>query len=278
MKQVIDLYKMILKTFKDGHRENRTAVPTIDIFGHQMRFDLSEGFPLMTTKFVSFENVKAELLWFISGSTNINDLKALYPKCNIWDAWATESGDLGPVYGYEWNRNDQLNKVVEEIKSNPNSRRLVVNAWNTDNLPDPKLPPNVNAANGKAALMPCHCLFQSDVSRDNKLSLQLYQRSCDTVLGLPYNIPSYALLQHMMAKVANLEVGEFIWTGGNIHIYTNQIDTLVREQLDNEPLPLPTLRFNEDKVYTKLSDFTMDDIWVENYQHHGVVRYPPAAV
>jgi thymidylate synthase len=182
------------------------------------------------------------------------------------------------VYGYEWNRNDQLNKVVEEIKSNPNSRRLVVNAWNTDNLPDPKLPPNVNAANGKAALMPCHCLFQSDVSRDNKLSLQLYQRSCDTVLGLPYNIPSYALLQHMMAKVANLEVGEFIWTGGNIHIYTNQIDTLVREQLDNEPLPLPTLRFNEDKVYTKLSDFTMDDIWVENYQHHGVVRYPPAAV
>jgi thymidylate synthase len=182
------------------------------------------------------------------------------------------------VYGHEWNRNDQLNKTVEEIKTNPHSRRIVVSAWNTDNLPDPKLPPKVNAENGKAALMPCHCLFQFHVSRDKKLSCQLYQRSCDTVLGLPYNIASYALLVHMIAKIANLEVGEFIWTGGDIHIYIDQIDTLVREQLDNEPLPLPTLRFNEDKVYTKLSDFNMEDIWVENYQHHGVVRYPPAAV
>lgn len=278
MKQVISLYKQILKTFKDGQKENRTAIPTIDIFGHQMRFDLSKGFPLMTTKFVSFENVKAELLWFISGSTNINDLKALYHKCNIWDAWATETGDLGPVYGHEWNHNDQLNKAVEEIKTNPHSRRIVVSAWNTDNLPDPKLPPQVNAENGKAALMPCHCLFQFHVSRDKKLSCQLYQRSCDTALGLPYNIASYALLVHMVAKIAKLEVGEFIWTGGDIHIYIDQIDTLVKEQLDNEPLPLPTLRFNTYKEYTKLSDFNMGDIWVENYQHRGVVRYPPAAV
>lgn len=278
MKQVIDLYKKILVTFKDGTKENRTDVPTIDIFGHQMRFDLSKGFPLPTTKFANFEFIKAELLWFISGSTNIADLKELEPKCKIWDAWATDSGELGPIYGHEWNHNDQLNKVVEEIKRNPHSRRLVVSAWNTDNLPDPTISPKENAANGKAALMPCHCLFQFHVSRDKKSSCQLYQRSCDTVLGLPYNIASYALLTHMVAKITGLEVGDFVWSGGDIHIYANQIDTLIREQLDNEPFPLPTLKFNEDKVYTKLSDFTMDDIWVENYQHHGIVKYPPAAV
>ena len=278
MKQVIDLYKTILKTFKDGQKENRTAVPTIDIFGHQMLFDMKDGFPLPTSKFVSFENVKAELLWFISGSTNINDLKALHPKCTIWDAWATHEGNLGPVYGHEWNYNDQLNKVVQEIITNPHSRRLVVSAWNTDNLPDPKISPRANAMLGKAALPPCHCLFQFHVSRDKKLSLQLYQRSCDTVLGLPYNIPSYALLLHMVAKIAKLEVGKFIWTGGDVHIYVDQIDTLVQEQLDNPCLPLCTLKFNEDKEYTKLSDFTMDDIWIENYQHAGVVKYPAAAV
>lgn len=278
MKQVIDLYKHILKTFPAGVKENRTAVPTIDVFGYQMRFDLNDGFPMPTTKFASFENIKAELLWFISGSTNINDLKALYAKCGIWDAWATETGDLGPVYGYEWNRDDQLNKVVAEIIRNPHSRRLIVDSWNPDNLPDPSISPIENVRNGKAALPPCHCLFQFHVSRDKKLSNQLYQRSCDSVLGLPYNIPSYALLTHMVAKVTKQDVGEFIWSGGDIHIYQNQIDILLKEQLDNEPLPLPTLRFNEDKVYTKLSDFEMDDIWLENYQHHGVVRYPPAAV
>lgn len=278
MKQVQDLYRKILSTAAEGEKENRTSVKTVDIFGHQMRFNLQEGFPLVTTKFASLSNIKAELIWFISGSTNVNDLKALYPKCNIWDSWCTDSGELGPVYGYEWNHNDQLNKVVEEIKRNPHSRRLIVSAWNSDNLPDPSIPPKNNAENGKAALPPCHCLFQFDVSRDKKLNCQLYQRSCDSVLGLPYNIASYAMLTHMVAKITGLEVGEFVWSGGNVHIYVNQIDTLIKEQLDREPLPLPTIRFNENKVYTKLSDFTMDDIWIENYQHHGVVKYPPAAI
>lgn len=278
MKQINDLYRIILKTFKDGCRENRTDTRTIDIFGHQMRFDLSEGFPMPTTKFVSFANIKAELLWFCKGSTNVNDLKDLHSKCSIWDAWANELGELGPIYGAEWNRENQLNNVIDEIKRNPNSRRLVVSAWNPATLPDPKLSPQENASIGKMALAPCHCLFQFNVSRDGKLSLQLYQRSCDSVLGLPYNIPSYALLLSMVAKITGLEVGEFIWTGGNIHIYENQIDILVREQLDNPFLPLPKLCFNEDKEYNSLLDFTMDDIWLENYQHAGVVRYPPAAV
>ena len=246
-----------------GHeRSDRTGVGTIGLFGLRMEFDLRQGFPLITTKKVHFKSVVAELLWFLSGSTNVRDLQAL--GCTIWDSWAdTETGDLGPVYGHQWRswpgRNgetvDQITNVVEQIKRDPYGRRHVVSAWNPADIPDMALPP-------------CHCLFQFYV-QDGLLSCQLYQRSADLFLGVPFNIASYALLTHMVAAQCGLGVGEFIWVGGDCHIYLNHVDQ-VEEQLRREPRPFPTLHLNQD--VKSVFDYTMDDVVVVGYDPHPAIK------
>ena len=272
MRQYLALAQNILDhgTFKG----DRTGTGTKSLFGYQMRFDLYEGFPLVTTKKIYWKAVVHELLWFLSGDTNIQYLTDNGVK--IWNEWATPTGELGPVYGAMWrnwethngNSIDQIADLITEIKCNPNSRRLVVSAWNPALLPDPKLKPYENAALGKQALPPCHTLFQFNVA-DGKLSCQMYQRSADVGLGVPFNIASYALLTHMIAHVCGLEVGEFVHTLGDVHIYTNHIDTM-RSQLERSPFQLPTLTLNPD--VTNIFDFTYDDIILENYQHHSPIK------
>ena len=261
METYLDLLRRILNEgIKKG---DRTGTGTLSIFGHQMRFPLNNGFPAVTTKRVHWPSVIHELLWFISGETNIEYLKK--NKIRIWNEWADENGDLGPVYGKQWRKwetnegqvIDQLEQAIELIKNNPESRRIIVSAWNVGEL-------------SKMALMPCHSLFQFYVA-DNALSCQLYQRSADAFLGVPFNISSYALLTHMMAQVCGLEPGEFVWTGGDCHLYLNHIEQ-AKLQISREPLSLPNLKLNPEIM--EIDRFSYDDILIENYTHHEHISAP----
>ena len=259
MQQYNDLLRHVMQ--HGTKKEDRTGTGTVSVFGYQMRFNLQEGFPLVTTKKVHTKSIIHELLWFLKGETNIKYLKD--NGVSIWDEWADENGNLGPVYGYQWRswpsangeHIDQISQLIEQIKKNPDSRRLLVNAWNVSEISKMKLPP-------------CHILFQFYVV-DGKLSCQLYQRSADLFLGVPFNIASYALLTHMVAQVCDLEVGEFIHTLGDAHIYSNHFDQ-VNLQLTREPLPLPTLKLNPD--VKNIFDFTYEDIAIENYQSHPAIK------
>ena len=269
MQQYLDLVRRALN---DGAvKGDRTGTGTRSVFGHQMRFDLSVGFPLVTTKKIHLKSVIHELLWFIKGDTNTAYLTD--NGVRIWNEWADENGDLGPVYGHQW-RNwnsenvDQLKQVIETLKSNPNSRRMLISAWNPSVLPDTSKSFSENVANGKAALPPCHAFFQFYVA-DGKLSCQLYQRSADIFLGVPFNIASYALLTEMMAQVCGLKAGEFIHTLGDAHIYTNHFDQ-VELQLSRDPKPLPKLKLNPD--INDLFDFKYEDIEVLNYDPHPGIK------
>ncbi|MDG1723241.1 MAG: thymidylate synthase [Flavobacteriaceae bacterium] len=269
MQQYLDLVR---RARNDGAvKGDRTGTGTRSVFGHQMRFDLSEGFPLVTTKKIHLKSVIHELLWFIKGDTNTAYLTE--NGVRIWNEWADENGDLGPVYGHQW-RNwnsenvDQLKQVIETLKTNPNSRRMLISAWNPSVLPDTSKSFSENVANGKAALPPCHAFFQFYVA-DGKLSCQLYQRSADIFLGVPFNIASYALLTEMMAQVCGFEAGEFIHTLGDAHIYTNHFDQ-VELQLSRDPNPLPTLKLNPN--ISDLFDFKYEDIEVLNYDPHPGIK------
>ncbi|MCQ2316476.1 MAG: thymidylate synthase [Bacteroidales bacterium] len=270
MRQYLDLLQTILD--KGVQKGDRTGTGTKSIFGYQMRFDLSEGFPLVTTKKVHLKSIIYELLWLISGDTNIKYLHD--HKVSIWDEWADANGDLGPVYGAQW-RNwngegiDQIQDVIDSIKGNPNSRRHIVTAWNPSVLPDEREKDfSKNVAAGKAALPPCHAFFQFYVA-DGRLSCQLYQRSADVFLGVPFNIASYSLLTMMMAQVCGLEPGDFVHTFGDVHIYNNHIDQ-VRLQLSREPRPLPTMRLNPE--VKSLYDFKYEDFTLENYDPYDAIK------
>jgi thymidylate synthase len=268
-------YLKLLKSVMDegSSKDDRTGTGTVSIFGAQMRFNLAAGFPLLTTKKVHMKSIVHELLWFLKGDTNIKYLQENGVK--IWDEWATPEGDLGPVYGKQWrdfSGVDQISWVVDEIKRNPTSRRLIVSAWNPSVLPDISKSPDQNAALGKMALPPCHCLFQFYVL-DGKLSCQLYQRSADIFLGVPFNIASYALLTHMMAQACDLQVGDFVHTFGDLHLYSNHMQQALT-QLEREPRALPTLELNP-KV-KDLFAFTFDDITVCDYDPHPGIKAPIA--
>ncbi|MEM6718441.1 MAG: thymidylate synthase [Bacteroidota bacterium] len=269
MRQYLDLVKHVLE--HGNEKGDRTGTGTKSVFGYQMRFDLSEGFPMVTTKKLHLKSIIHELLWFIKGDTNVKYLQE--NGVRIWNEWADENGDLGPVYGHQW-RNwnsesiDQLAQVIETLKSNPNSRRMMVSAWNPSVLPDTSVSFSENVANGKAALPPCHAFFQFYVA-DGKLSCQLYQRSADVFLGVPFNIASYALLTMMMAQVCGYEYGDFIHTFGDAHIYSNHFEQ-VELQLTREPYPLPTMKINPN--VKSIFDFTFDDFELVNYQHHPHIK------
>jgi thymidylate synthase len=263
MRVYLDLLKHIMDS--GNEKMDRTGTGTLSSFGCQMRFDLQKGFPLVTTKQVHLRSIIVELLWFLHGDTNVQFLHSHH--VTIWDAWADAHGDLGPIYGKQWRswpcpsgrHIDQLGKVIEEIKNNPHSRRLVVSAWNVSDL-------------HKMVLPPCHALFQFYVA-NGKLSCQLYQRSADMFLGVPFNIASYALLTHLVAQQCHLEVGEFIWTGGDCHIYLNHLDQ-VKEQLSREPFPLPTL--NIKRKAPSISDYIPHDFEMLHYQSHPTIKAPIA--
>ncbi|MET0932078.1 MAG: thymidylate synthase [Mycetocola sp.] len=260
-------YEDLLRdTLENGTRKtDRTGTGTTSVFGRQLRFDLAEGFPLITTKRVHFKSIAYELLWFLRGESNVGWLRE--NGVSIWDEWADAAGELGPVYGVQWRSwptpggetIDQITEVIDAIKETPDSRRLIVSAWNPADIPT-------------MALAPCHALFQFYVA-DGKLSCQLYQRSADLFLGVPFNIASYALLTHLVAEQTGLEVGDFVWTGGDCHIYDNHIDQ-VTEQLTREPFPAPTLRIasHPDTVF----GYEFDDFVVEGYQHHPAIKAPVA--
>lgn len=261
MREYLDLMQRILD--EGVEKSDRTGTGTISVFGHQMRFDLSEGFPVVTTKKVHLKSVIHELLWFVSGETNIRYLQD--NGVRIWNEWADENGDLGPVYGKQWRRwktedgteVDQLAKAIEMIKTNPNSRRIIVSAWNAGELEE-------------MALMPCHAFFQFRVA-NGKLDCQLYQRSADVFLGVPFNIASYALLTHMVAQICDLEAGEFVHTIGDAHLYLNHLEQ-AKLQLSREPLPLPMLKLDEN--IRDIDDFTYESITVEGYEHHPHISAP----
>ena len=269
MKQYHKLLSHILE--KGVQKGDRTGTGTLSTFGYQMRFDLSDGFPLLTTKKLHLKSIIYELLWFIKGETNTKYLKENNVK--IWDAWSDENGDLGPVYGHQW-RNwnsdgvDQISILIDQIKNNPNSRRMIVSAWNPSVLPDTSESFSTNVANGKAALPPCHAFFQFYVS-EGKLSCQLYQRSADTFLGVPFNIASYALFTMMIAQVTNLEVGDFIHTFGDVHLYNNHLEQ-AKEQLSRDFRSLPTMKINS-KI-TNINDFKYEDFELINYDPHPHIK------
>ena len=269
MKQYHDLLKHILEN--GTQKGDRTGTGTISCFGYQMRFNLSEGFPLLTTKKLHLKSIIHELLWFIKGETNIQYLKD--HKVRIWDEWADENGDLGPVYGHQW-RNwnsegiDQIEVLIDQIKSNPNSRRMIVSAWNPSVLPDTSKTFTENVKNGKAALPPCHAFFQFYVS-EGKLSCQLYQRSADTFLGVPFNIASYALFTMMIAQVTDLQLGDFVHTFGDVHLYNNHIDQ-AKEQLSRDTRPLPQMKINP-KI-KDITAFTFEDFELINYDPHPHIK------
>ena len=270
MKQYQDLLQHILDNgFQKG---DRTGTGTISVFGYQMRFHLEDGFPLLTTKKVHLRSIIHELLWLINGDTNIKYLHD--NKVSIWDEWADSNGDLGPIYGAQW-RNwnnegiDQIADVINSLKNNPNSRRHIVTAWNPSVLPDESSKDfAANVANGKAALPPCHAFFQFYVA-DNKLSCQLYQRSADVFLGVPFNIASYSLLTMMIAQVCGLGLGDFVHTFGDVHIYNNHIEQ-VKLQLSREPRELPTMKLNPD--VKSIFDFKYDDFKLENYNPYDAIK------
>lgn len=269
MKQYLDLVRHVLKN--GNEKGDRTGTGTKSVFGYQMRFNLNDGFPLVTTKKLHLKSIIHELLWFIKGETNVKYLKENGVK--IWDAWADGDGNLGPVYGSQW-RNwnnekiDQISQLITLIKNNPDSRRMLVSAWNPSVLPDTNKSFSENVKNGKAALPPCHAFFQFYVS-NKKLSCQLYQRSADVFLGVPFNIASYALFTHMVAHVCNLEVGEFVHTFGDAHIYndhTNQIQL----QLSRSPRKLPILKIK--RVVKNIFDFKFEDFEIVNYDPHPHIK------
>ena len=270
MKQYLDLLQHILD---NGHQKgDRTGTGTKSVFGYQMRFNLEEGFPLLTTKKVHLRSIIHELLWLINGDTNIKYLHD--NKVSIWDEWADENGDLGPIYGAQW-RNwnnegiDQIADLIESIKNNPNSRRHIVTAWNPSMLPDEKSKDFAqNVADGKAALPPCHAFFQFYVA-DNKLSCQLYQRSADVFLGVPFNIASYSLLTMMIAQVCGLGLGDFVHTFGDVHIYNNHIEQ-VKLQLSREPRHLPTMKLNPE--VKSIFDFKYEDFKLEDYNPYDAIK------
>ena len=269
MKQYHDLVKHVLEN--GNEKSDRTGTGTKSVFGYQMRFDLSEGFPMVTTKKLHLKSIVYELLWFIKGDTNIKYLQE--NGVRIWNEWADKNGDLGPVYGHQW-RNwnsegiDQIQEVITTLKTNPDSRRMLVSAWNPSVLPDTSVSFAENVANNKAALPPCHAFFQFYVV-NNKLSCQLYQRSADVFLGVPFNIASYALLTLMLAQVCGYEPGDFVHTFGDVHIYSNH-EEQVKEQLSRTPKALPTLKLNP-KV-TSLFEFTYEDFELINYDPHPLIR------
>jgi thymidylate synthase len=263
MRQYLDLMEKVLKTGVE--KRDRTGTGTRSIFGHQMRFDLADGFPLVTTKKVHLKSIIYELLWFLRGETNVHWLQE--HGVTIWDEWADATGELGPVYGYQWRSwptqaegtIDQISNLIRDIKSNPDSRRLIVTAWNPADVP-------------KMALPPCHCLFQFYVA-DGKLSCQLYQRSADIFLGVPFNIASYALLTLMVAQVTGLKPGEFVHSFGDAHLYLNHMEQAV-EQLSREPYPLPTMTLNP--AVTDIFGFRYEDFTLQNYQAHPGIKAPIA--
>ena len=261
MEQYLSFLRRILE--EGAEKSDRTGTGTISLFGHQMRFDLNESFPAITTKKVHWPSIIHELLWFLSGDTNVGYLQE--NKVRIWNEWADENGDLGPVYGKQWRKwetpdgrvVDQIQAAIELIKTNPQSRRIIVSAWNVGELDE-------------MALMPCHAFFQFYVN-DEKLSCQLYQRSADAFLGVPFNISSYSLLTCMMAQVCGLEAGEFIWTGGDCHLYLNHIEQ-AKMQIERTPLDMPQLQLNPDIL--DIDEFTGDDIQILGYEHHPHISAP----
>ena len=269
MQQYLDLLKKI-KTSGDI-KKDRTGTGTLSIFGYQMRFDLSKGFPMVTTKKLHLKSIIYELLWFLKGDTNISYLNENGVK--IWNEWANDKGDLGPIYGFQW-RNwnnegiDQIKSVINSLKTNPNSRRLLVTAWNPSVLPDNSSSFSENIENGKAALPPCHAFFQFYVS-NSKLSCQLYQRSADVFLGVPFNIASYSLLTMMIAQVCDLKIGEFIHTFGDVHIYSNHLEQ-VNIQLKRKPKSLPKIKINSsiDNIFK----FTFNDFELVDYDPHPAIK------
>jgi thymidylate synthase len=263
MRQYLDLLRLALETGTEKH--DRTGTGTRSLFGHQMRFDLSAGFPMVTTKKLHLKSIIYELLWFLRGETNVKWLQE--HGVSIWDEWADAAGELGPVYGYQWRSwpskgdgtIDQISNLIADIKRNPDSRRLIVTAWNPADVP-------------KMALPPCHCLFQFYVA-NGRLSCQLYQRSADIFLGVPFNIASYALLTLMVAQVTGLQPGDFVHSLGDAHLYLNHIEQ-AKEQLSRAPLPLPTMRLNPD--VKDIFDFKFEDFTLENYQAHPSIKAPIA--
>ncbi|MEE4162002.1 MAG: thymidylate synthase [Woeseiaceae bacterium] len=263
MREYLDLMRRVRET--GARKEDRTGTGTLSVFGHQMRFDLGEGFPLVTTKKLHLRSIIHELLWFLSGDSNIRYLKE--NGVSIWDEWADENGDLGPVYGVQWRswptpdgrKIDQVAEVMRQLKETPDSRRIIVCAWNVAEVDNMALPP-------------CHCLFQFYVA-DGKLSCQLYQRSCDIFLGVPFNIASYALLTHMIAQQADLAVGDFIWTGGDCHLYLNHLEQ-ADLQLTREPLPLPQLEIKRRPA--SIFEYRFEDFEILNYESHPHIPAPVA--
>ncbi len=272
MKQYLDLLNKILN--EGVQKGDRTGSGTLSFFGHQMRFDLQQGFPLVTTKKVHLKSIIHELLWFLKGDTNIAYLKQNGVK--IWDEWANKEGELGPIYGHQWrswpasegNYIDQIATIIKQLKETPNSRRIIVSAWNVADLPDETISPQANVKNGKMALPACHAFFQFYVA-NGKLSCQLYQRSCDTFLGLPFNIASYALLTHIVAQQADFEVGDFIWTGGDVHLYLNHLQQ-AKLQLTRQPYALPVLKIN--RKAESIFDYQYKDFEIEGYQAHDPIK------
>ena len=276
MQTYLDLLQYILDN--GTRKSDRTGTGTISQFGYQMRFDLAQGFPAVTTKKLHFKSIIHELLWFLNGDTNIRYLNE--NGVRIWDEWATEEGDLGPVYGAQWRnwvaadgrRIDQISQLLMDLRNKPHSRRHIISAWNPALLPDESRSPQDNAAMGLQALPPCHTMFQFHVA-DGKLSCQLYQRSADVFLGVPFNIASYALLTMMVAQVVGLEPGDFVHTFGDVHIYLNHLEQ-VETQLSREPYPLPEMKINPDK--RDLFDFRFEDFELQGYQHHPPISAPIA--
>ncbi|WP_299084609.1 thymidylate synthase [uncultured Paraglaciecola sp.] len=276
MQQYLQLMRHVLET--GVKKEDRTGTGTLSVFGYQMRFDLNAGFPLVTTKKCHLGSIIHELLWFLKGETNIAYLKENNVK--IWDEWATDEGELGPVYGKQWRSwegangqvIDQISELVAQIKTNPDSRRLIVSAWNPAVLPDTAYSPKENAEQGRQALPPCHTMFQFYVL-EGKLSCQLYQRSGDIFLGVPFNIASYALLTMMLAQVCNLELGDFVHTLGDAHLYVNHLEQ-ANLQLSRQPYPLPKMTINPNK--DDIFGFQFSDFELKGYQSHQHIKAPVA--
>ncbi|MFY3775799.1 thymidylate synthase [Marinobacter salsuginis] len=278
MKAYLDLMQDVVDNGFD--KGDRTGVGTRSVFGRQIRFNLQEGFPLVTTKKVHLRSIIYELLWFLRGSTDNTWLQER--KVSIWNEWALENGDLGPIYGKQWRSwqcpngevVDQISEVIEQIRTKPNSRRLIVSAWNPAELPDESIGPQDNVREGRMALAPCHCLFQFYVA-DGRLSCQLYQRSADLFLGVPFNIASYALLTHMIAQQCDLEVGEFVHTFGDCHLYQNHLtDDIVFEQLKREPRALPTLVIKRKPA--SIFEYELEDFEFEGYDPYPGIKAPIA--